>query len=361
MAITGYITSSGILQVFTTGPYSGSEVTSSYSDGSTLFGGVLNTFQPFISGDLDIITPCETDNIIPGVNSFERFYYDPTICTPDDTCLSPILLSVNRNTPCNNNNSTHSISYNSGSSTADYTIIEYSTFNNFNSTGSIILDNSILTSSLNIPINILINGLSPQASTPIYFRAYNSCSNDSISGYSSIKIANNCVSPPNPYENFTFTIVNETNYTVETTDGTGGGTTSPWFNVPTNNPTGNSYIFDTSTGNFFFKVSSPANCPNQGIYVELSTTSNIAGNVITNINITLNSNDCSGYGLGIQTSNYPTSPIKYFLHYPTPNLSTQFATNIFINRTDWVNIGNIKMTIKYQAPSNPGDPIIGLD
>jgi hypothetical protein len=360
MAITGYITSSGILQVFTTGPYSGSEVTSSYSDGSTLFGGILNTFQPFISGDLDTITPCETDNIIPGVNFFERFYYDPTICTPDDTCLSPILLSVNRNTPCNDNNSTHSISYSSGSSTADYTIIEYSTFNNFTPTGSTILDNSILTSSLNIPINILINGLSPQASTPVYFRAYNSCSNDSISGYSSIKIANNCVSPPNPYENFTFNIVNDTSYTVQTTNGTGSGTIGPWFNVPTNNPTGNSYNFNTSTGNFFFKVSSPANCPNQGIYVELTTTTPlIESNVNTNVSTTLVNNDCSGNGLGIQTSNY--SGTEYFLHYPTTDINTQISTNIFINRTDWVNIGNIKMTIKYQAPSNPGDLIIGLD
>jgi hypothetical protein len=98
MANNGYITSSGIVQIFTTGPYSGSEITSSYSDGSSLFGGTLNTFQSFISGVLDTITLCEEDNIIPGVNYFERHNYNPSICPPDGICLSPILISSQRNT-----------------------------------------------------------------------------------------------------------------------------------------------------------------------------------------------------------------------------------------------------------------------
>lgn len=342
MANTGYITSSGIVQIFTTGPYSGSEVTSSYSDGSTLFGGILNIFQPFISGNIDIITPCETDNIIPGINSFERFYYNPAICPPDGICLAPTFTSAQRNTCISSDPSTYNITWSSGSSTADYTIIEYSTFSNFSSTGSIILDNSNYTSS----INVLINGFAPQSTSPIYFRAYNSCSNGSNSLYSQTVIANNCVITTPTYSNFTFNIVNQSGFTVETTNGTNN---QNYFSVP-NNSNGNSYVFDTSTRSFNFKVASQFNCPNQGVYIELSTTTpNIAGNVTTNINTTLNSTDCLGPGTTVLTNNYPNIPIKYFLHYPTNNINTQTATNIFIDRSNWLGVGNITMTIKNQS------------
>jgi hypothetical protein len=352
MANNGYITSSGIIQIFTTGPYSGSEVTSSYSDGSTLFGGAVNTFQPFISGDLDIIIPCESNPIIPGVNYFERFNYNPTVCPPDDICLSPILISAQRNT-CNDLDlPIYNLNWSSGSSIADYTIVEYSTSNTFNITGSTILDNSNFTSS----VNVLINGFAPQSTTPIYFRAYNSCSNNSTSFYSQTVIANNCEVITPTYPDFTFNIVNQTNLTVQTTNGSGNGVNGPWFNVPTNNTTGNSYSFNTNFGNFFFKVQSPQNCPNQGVYIELTTTStSINGNVVTSINTTLDPNDCSGLGNGVLVSNYNATP--YFLHYPTTNMNNQFSTNIFINRENWFNVGNIKLTIKYQSP---GGPIIGL-
>ena len=342
MANTGYITSSGILQVFTTGPYSGSEVTSSYSNGSTLFGGILNTFQPFISGNIDIITPCETDNTIPGVNLFERFYYDPTICPPDGICLSPIFISAQRNTCEPEDPSIYDITWLSGSSIADYTIVEYSAFSNFSITGSIILDNSNYTSS----IEVLFNGFPPASNTPIYFRAYNSCSNGSNSLYSQTVIANNCEEITSNFENFTFNIVNQSGFTVETTNGTNN---QNYFSVP-NNLTGNSYVFDTSTRSFNFKVASQFSCPNQGVYIELSTTtSNIAGSVTTNINTILNSTDCLGPGTTTQTNNYPNIPTKYFLHYPTNNINTQTATNIFIDRSNWLGVGNITMTIKNQS------------
>jgi hypothetical protein len=345
MANTGYITSSGIIQIFTTGPYSGSEVTSSYSDGSTLFGGILNTFQPFISGDLDIITPCETDNIIPGINSFERFYYDPAVCPPDGICLAPTFTSAQRNTCISSDPSTYNITWSSGSSTADYTIIEYSIFSNFSSTGSVILDNSNYTSS----INVLINGFPPQSTSPIYFRAYNSCSNGSNSLYSQTIIANNCVITTPIYSDFTFNIVNQSGCTVETTNGTSTNT-GPYISVP-QNTIGNSYNFNTSTRNFFFKVASPTSCPNNRVYIELSTTSpNIEGNVITNIS-GVDSGNCID-NMGIQTAQYNSSPI--LLQYPTSNLLTQIATNIFINRESWFTGGNITLTIKL-LPSN-NDP-----
>jgi len=348
MANTGFISSSGIIQVFTSGPYSGSIVTSSYSDGINLFGNIINTSQSFISGTVDFIIPCETEgNIINGVNYFERYYFNPIQCPPLGFCFPPTFISASRNTCVDRDPSIYNIIYNSGSSTADYTIIEYSTSNNFNITGSTILDNSNLTSS----IEVLINGFKPQFDAPVYFRAYNSCSNDTISSNSNVVIADNCVFQQPLYPNFTYNIVNQTSYQVETTNGTGNGITGPWFNVPVNNTTGNSYVFNNDTGNFFFKVASPSNCPNQGIYIELTTTTpNISNIVNTNINSTLNSNDCGGNGIGIQTSNY-SGITEYYLHFPSNNINTQISTNIFINRINYFDLGNITLTIKYTDPN----------
>jgi hypothetical protein len=226
-------------------------------------------------------------------------------------------------------------------------IIQVFTSGNFNITGSTILDNSNLTSS----IEVLINGFKPQFDAPVYFRAYNSCSNDTISSNSNVVIADNCVFQQPLYPNFTYNIVNQTSYQVETTNGTGNGITGPWFNVPVNNTTGNSYVFNNDTGNFFFKVASPSNCPNQGIFLELTTTTpNISNIVNTNINSTLNSNDCGGNGIGIQTSNY-SGITEYYLHFPSNNINTQISTNIFINRINYFDLGNITLTIKYTDPN----------
>jgi hypothetical protein len=348
MANTGYITSSGIVQMFTTGPYSGSEVTSSYSDGSLLFGDIIDTTQLFISGDLDTITPCEVDtNIIPGVNYFERFYFDPTICPPDNICISPVINLVERDTCSDFDPSIYNITYNFISPSADYTIIEYSTSPSFSITGSTILDNSSFISPT--PISVLINGLPPQAGSPVYFRAYNSCSNDTISGYSSTSIADNCVIIQPPYQNFTFTIVNETNFLAEVSNTSG---TSGWTFIPPNNTTGISYTFNTSTKDFWFKVQSLQNCPNQNIFIELTTTTPSIGNIVqTSINSILDPTDCSSFGISSQTTQYPSNP--EFLHYPNTNINSQISTNILINRTNWFNQGNIKLTIKYQPPGGP--------
>jgi hypothetical protein len=353
MANTGYITSSGIVQVFTSGPYSGSQVTSSYSDGSNLFGNIINTFQSFNSGTVDIIIPCETNNPIPGLNVFERFYYDPISCPPDNVCIPPTIISVERNT-CNDfDPSIYNIVYISSSISASSTLIEYSLSSTFNITGSTILNNSNVTSS----INVEINGFAPQASSVVYFRARNLCSTSSISNYSPIFISNNCEVIIPTYSTFTFNIVNETNYLVEVTNGDGNGVTGPWFNVPINNTSGNSYDFNSDFRNFFFKVAAPQNCPNQGIYIELSTTTpNIDGNVITNINSILDPNDCGGNGISIQVQNY-IGGNQYYLHYPTNNINNQISTNIFINRANWLNVGNIKMIIKF-LPQGGGGFII---
>jgi hypothetical protein len=91
MVNNGYISSSGIDQVFTTGPYAGSIVTSSYSSGSTLLGPTITHYQAFISGALEdtssinLISPCGTP--------FYRYYYDPVNC-PTGDCLPPTITSA---------------------------------------------------------------------------------------------------------------------------------------------------------------------------------------------------------------------------------------------------------------------------
>ena len=260
--------------------------------------------------------------------------------------MSPIFRSAQRNTCEPTDPSIYDITWLSGSSIADYTIIEYSTFPNFSSTGSIILNNSNYTSS----IEVLFNEFSPLSVTSIYFRAYNSCSNGSNSLYSQTVIANNCEEITSDFENFTFNIVNQSTFTVETTDGT-SNSNGPYFEVPINSPIGESYNFNIATRNFFFKVASPTPCPNNIIYIELSTTTpNIGGSVVTDVN-GVSTGDCNDNS-GIQITSYDPSPIT--LQYPTTDLSTQLATNIFINRTNWYNTGNITMTIR-RSDFTPGD------
>ena len=60
MAKTGYVINQGIQQVFTSGPFSGSLVTSSYSLNNSLVGPIIDTRQSFISGTLDIIYNCSS-------------------------------------------------------------------------------------------------------------------------------------------------------------------------------------------------------------------------------------------------------------------------------------------------------------
>ena len=142
MANNGYISSSGIDQVFTTGPYAGSIVTSSYSSGSTLLGPIINFYQPFISGSED--DPNAVESIVPCSNIpeiFQRYYFDPVNC-PTGDCLPPIALSAAvRN--CNKSNDfNYFFFFNSGSTSADYSTIEYSTLPDFSfNTGSLIITN----------------------------------------------------------------------------------------------------------------------------------------------------------------------------------------------------------------------------
>lgn len=195
---TGFLSSSAIQQNFTSGPYSGSIVTSSYSSGSILSGPIVNFKQLFISGTVDNIFACNTNYL--------RLFYNPAVCPPGG-CTIPILTTA---TPsdCNTFNGDYNVSYNSGSTTAAYTYIQYSDSPTFSSnvTASIV-DNSM---GLMLPINV--NNLpSPPSSyfTSIYFRAYNSCSSGfGTSSFSNV-IEANCDTPPPPtFSPFTIQIEN---------------------------------------------------------------------------------------------------------------------------------------------------------
>jgi hypothetical protein len=194
MARNGYISSSGIDQVFTTGPYAGSIVTSSYSSGSTLLGPTITFYQAFISESIDVIVPC-TD---PSGNYpiFERWFYDPINCPVGD-CFPPTITSAAVRSCNRADDYRYYLFFDTGSNNAAYSTIEYSTNPNFTSnTGLLIVTNSLnnYTSSLNIGDLPLL----PLKTTPVYFRVFNSCS-VSLSGtssYSNIVSASCQLVPP---------------------------------------------------------------------------------------------------------------------------------------------------------------------
>ena len=178
MPNNGYISSSGIDQVFTTGPYSGSIVTSSYSSGSTLLGPTVTFYQAFVSGADDVQGG---DTLSPCTDIFYRYRYDPINCFVGD-CLPPVIISA-ASANCNQVNYNYFLFFNSGSTNAAYSTIEYSTSPDFSfNTGSYVVTNSLnnYTSSVNIGNLELL----PIKYTPVYFRIFNSCS-VSLSGTSS--------------------------------------------------------------------------------------------------------------------------------------------------------------------------------
>ena len=184
MANNGYISSSGINQIFTTGPYNGSVVTSSYSNSNTLSGPIINFAQSFIPGVIDEFSTCNY--------TFQRYYYDPINC-PIGNCLAPIALSATV-ANCTNYDYNYYFYFNSSSVAADYSTIEYSTFSDFSSnTGSLIVTNSVGYAN---PINVSNLGLLPIKTSNVYFRVFNSCSINGTSSYSNIVSASCQTSPP---------------------------------------------------------------------------------------------------------------------------------------------------------------------
>jgi len=164
MANSGYITSSGIQQIFTSGPFIGTEVTSSYMVDGISFGPIIDLKQPFISGSIDTLYESNT--------LFSRYYQDLITCPPNG-CNIPII--VNINPICNPYNYLYYVgsTYLSGSIIPEFTVIEYSISDNFNiNTGSYTQDNS---SPSIPPIDVSNLSYLPTAYTNVYFRAYSIC------------------------------------------------------------------------------------------------------------------------------------------------------------------------------------------
>jgi hypothetical protein len=222
---TGFLSSSAIQQNFTSGPYSGSIVTSSYSSGSILSGPIVNFKQLFTSGTIDNIFVCNTNYL--------RLFYNPTVCPPGG-CNIPILTTA---TPsdCNNFNGNYDVSYNSGSTDAVYTYIQYSTDPTFTSN----VTASVITNSFPSMLPIDVNNLpSPPISyfTSVYFRAYNSCS-VGTSLFSNVIEANCDTPPPPPYDPFTILIENQTGTPIIYTS---------------SNTTGNITVYENETSSYIF-------------------------------------------------------------------------------------------------------------
>jgi hypothetical protein len=206
---TGYISSSGIRQVFTTGPFSGSVVTSSYSNGTNLFGPTINYTQNFISGTLESITPCISNS------STYLIYYQNTASCAISGCFAPTLVSAAPVT-CDFETwqAEYSLTYNSASANASYTIVQYGPWSDFSYYATRIISNSSPTV---LPLSFYDDyGTFTEPYDIVYFRAYNSCSNGSTSSYSNI-ITASCEAPPEQpdfYDNAYIVIVNNTQATL---------------------------------------------------------------------------------------------------------------------------------------------------
>jgi hypothetical protein len=198
---TGYISSSGIQQVFNSGPFSGSLVTASYSNGSNTFGPTINFTQNFISGTLDDFNIC-------GPTYYYRYYQDTASCAVSG-CFAPTITSITPENCDGNWQSEYSITYNSSSANATYTIIEYGLYENFSEYATHIYTNASPTI---LPLSYLDDtGQSVDRADTLYFRAYNSCSNGSTSSYSNI-ITASCgdVTSPTQWNSMKIHVINNT-------------------------------------------------------------------------------------------------------------------------------------------------------
>jgi len=205
---TGYVSSSGVRQMFNSGPFSGSLVTSSYSNGSNLFGPIVNFTASFVSGTLDDFNPCRTQIY------YQRYYENTASCAVSG-CFAPTLISATPENCTGNWQSEYSITYNSASANATYTVIDYGPWSDFADYASHIITNA---SPSILPLNFTDDwGSGVEPNDIMYFRAYNSCSNGAISSYSNT-ITATCgdeVGPPSRFEFAYIKVINNTQVSLQ--------------------------------------------------------------------------------------------------------------------------------------------------
>lgn len=339
MANTGYISSSGINQVFTTGPYSGSIVTSSYSNNTTLSGPVVSFYKSFISGSDSVTGSSDYDpnaiNLIsPCGNLFQRYYYDPIKC-PTGNCLSPIALTVTVNN-CNVTDYNYNFTFNSGSTSATYSTIEYSTIPDFSSnTGYLIVTNSIgITNPINISGSLPIL---PLNTTPVYFRVFNDCVIDGTSSYSNTISASCQTTPPPSTLPFTVKLKNTMGGTLFYTY---NSTEYSLFDANTINLS----ITDLNPLNFSFRTLKPEN------EVHVITISGSSLDFNGSVSTTLNDSTLSPYGTPVYQSVNEYISNLYFNTEGTPDAS------ISVDRSLWNGTGILEIDFTNFTPLNEENP-----
>ena len=328
MANNGYISSSGINQIFTTGPYKGSVVTSSYSNDNTLSGPIINFAQSFIPGVIDELSTCN--------DTFQRYYYDPINC-PIGNCLAPIALSATV-ANCTNYDYNYYFYFNSSSVAADYSTIEYSTFSDFSSnTGSLIVTNSVGYAN---PINVSNLGLLPIKTSNVYFRVFNSCSINGTSSYSNI-VSASCQTPPPPTTSY---------FTVRLKNSMVGTNNALYYTY-----NGTEYVlFGGNTVNLDITTLSSLNIPFRtlfpydNVYTIIATASSTTLNgFVTTI---LNESTPTFYG---EIVNQSTNTYPYNLYYNTEGTPD---ASIIIDRSLWNDSGLIEIEFTNLIPSEENNP-----
>jgi hypothetical protein len=336
MSRNGYISSSGIDQVFTTGPYIGAIVTSSYSSGSTLLGPTITFYQAFISGSeedtgsINVITVCN--------NLFERWYLDPINCPAGD-CFPPSITSAAVRFCYKANDYNYWLFFNSGSTNAEYSTIEYSTVPNFSfNTGSLVVTNSL--SNYNSLINVGNLGLLPIKSSFVYFRVFNSCSLGGTSSYSPIVSASCQVTPPPSIQPFTVRLKNSMVGSNNTLYYTLNGNEFSLFGGTTTNLT----IPTLSSLNIPFRTLRPDG--NVSTIIVSGSTSTINGFVTTQ----LNDSTPTYFGDIVyqSTNNYPYN--LYYNPEGTPDAS------VTVDRTLWSGAGVLEIDFTSFVPSEELNP-----
>ena len=329
MANTGYLTSSGIQQVFTTGPLSGSVVTSSYSIGSTFFGPIVNFNQSFISGTIDDIIPC---NEVPQI--FQRYYLDP-LCA---ACITPILISGT--TECiNNYNFNYFITRsNVDSINSPFTLMYWSTTPDFSfNTGSLIIDNNIEGENLTINVSSSLLSPVPNRSTPVYFKAYNSCSAVLSSSFSNtLTVFCSEPIPTSSYSNFILDIENSF-FGASSIQYTYNGVN---YNIPINQSS--SINFDTETLSIPVKILGLTERSDNTMFIN-KIEGNIEGVVATVIT-----------DKNSEITNI-TSPVEYpgTTIVNIDNIDSTIDLTINIDRNNFTNTGKIKVDITSIPPLDP--------
>lgn len=351
MANNGYISSSGINQVFTTGPYIGAIVTSSYSSGSTLLGPTITFYQAFISGSSDDSSSATVNTIFPCSNNsneiFQRYRYDPINCPVGD-CLPPTIISAAVRTCLVATDFRYYLFFDSGSTNAVYSTIEYSTVSDFSfNTGSYVVTNSLnnYTSSINVGNLSLL----PIKRNPVYFRIFNSCSLGGTSSYSPVVSASCQLAPPPTTTPFTVRLKNSMTGSNNTLYYTSNGSEFSLFGASTVNLT----ISTLSSLTIPFRTLKPDGSVSTIIVSGSSPSFN--GSVTTQ----LNDNTLTYYGNTVyQSVNSYTSNV-YYNSEGTPDAS------VIIDRTLWNGAGTLQIEFTDFVPLDDVNPWyyeeIGID